>query len=55
MKRQIVDDIVSYVGSSKGDYELYCSIKNMYNRFDDIDRIDCLKQVQRSLVCLVLK
>ena len=50
MKQQIVDNIVSNVGSSKGDYALYCSIKKVYNRFDVIDRIDCLKQSQRSLI-----
>jgi hypothetical protein len=50
MKRLVVDDIVSYVGSSKGDYALYCSIKRVYNHFDDTERIDCLKQSQRSLI-----
>jgi hypothetical protein len=50
MKRLVVDDIVSYVGSSKGDYALYCSIKRVYNHFDYTERIDCLKQSQRSLI-----
>lgn len=50
MKRQIVDNIVSYIGSSKRDYALYCSIKRVYNHFDDTERIDCLKQSQRSLI-----
>ena len=50
LMKEIVDNIVSYVGSSRGDYALYNSIKSVYNRLDNTDRIDCLKQSQRSII-----
>jgi hypothetical protein len=50
LMKEIVDNIVSYVGSSREDYALYNSIKSVYNRLDNTDRIDCLKQSQRSII-----